>query len=426
MTPLQEWVTMHESNATVANEFIDPVATLASYGDDDRSIVARCELQPDLVLVALNSGTYLNGSDWLEQYSGDDKVKLQETMSAMQLSGTLRTTMALLAEYTRGEKSDFSGYIQQLPTDISLPLTWNAKYHEMLKHTTASPIIDDKLVLKMYSSYAEPLEKSFPTIWPSEVSTLERFMWAYSVVSSRAFKIAGEQEPTLLPVIDMANHAVENPAAHIVRADDGSFQLTTLRKVEKNEPVTISYGDLSNAQLLCRYGFVLSTRASSDSILITSAELTKAFTTCSMDSDDELQDEEEDTSIPHAVKGKGKAKANPAKRQKLNHPGSEDDDNSLFFLLHGDAEREFGLDEALLSFVMGAQLPAEQLYDVLVVILQEKDKRYSDVLEATATPPSSEVSAIQQLAKHERQVCRRILMGLMTLEEGSDSSDEED
>jgi hypothetical protein len=45
--------------------------------------------------------------------------------------------------------------------------------------------VDDKLVLKMFSSYAEPLMKMFAAIWPSDVATLEKFQWAYSMVSSR-------------------------------------------------------------------------------------------------------------------------------------------------------------------------------------------------------------------------------------------------
>jgi hypothetical protein len=160
----------------------------------------------------------------------------------------------------------------------------------------------------------------------------------------------------------------------------------------------------------------------SDSIHITSSELKRAFKECALNSDDD-EDEQDEADTPQASKGKGKAKANPAKRRKLVH--SEQDDNALFFLLHGDAEREFGLGDALLSFVMASQLPAEQLYDVLAVLLQEKDKRYSDLLAASSEETSSEVSAIQQLSQHERQVCRRILLGLMSLEEGSDSSDDE-
>ncbi|KAE9007533.1 hypothetical protein PR003_g5527 [Phytophthora rubi] len=427
-SPLLDWVSSHGANVTVAKDLIDPVSSDAAFGDDDRSIVAQCELQPDTELVTLQTGAFLNGSYWLEHCDAEAKPKLQEQIGSLQPSDAVKTTLALLAELARGEKSEFYGYIQQLPTCISLPFSWETKSREMLKNTTAHPILDDKLVLKMYADYAAPLMKEFSTIWPTDVSTLEKFQWAYSMVSSRAFKVSDDQEPTLLPVIDMANHAAENPAAHIVKTDSGSFQLMTLRKVEKDEPVTISYGDLSNAQLLCHYGFVLPTSVPSDSIHITSSELTNAFKACSLNSEDEEDEDDDDADdVPLVGKGKGKgkakAKANPAKRRKLAH--SEDDD-SLFFLLHGDAEREFGLGDALLSFVMASQLPAEQLYDVLAVVLQEKDKRYSDVLSTSSENVSPEMNAIQQLSQHERQVCRRILLGLMSLEEGSDSSDDEE
>ncbi|KAG7387741.1 hypothetical protein PHYPSEUDO_013746 [Phytophthora pseudosyringae] len=422
-SPLLEWVATHASSVAVDKNVIDPVSCVASYGEGDRSIVAQSEIQPGAQLVALESGAFLNGSFWLERYDGEDKCKLQEKTNALQLSGTVQTTMALLAELARGARSDFHGYIQQLPTTISLPFTWDGKHREMLNGTTAFPILDDKLVLKMHEDFAAPLAEEFPAIWPAQVSTLEKFHWAYAMVSSRAFKVADAPEPTLLPVIDMANHAAENPAAHIVKTDSGSFQLIALRKVEKNEPVTISYGDLSNAQLLCRYGFVLPTLVPSDSIHITSSELTNAFKECSQNSEDE--DAEEDVEADVALVGKGKAKANPAKRRKLAH--SQSDDNALFFSLHGDAEQEFGLGDALLSFVMASNLPAEQLYDVLAVVLQHKDKRYSELLSESADDASAEVSAIHQLSQHERQICRRILLGLMSLEESSDSdSDDED
>ncbi|ETL94572.1 hypothetical protein L917_07496 [Phytophthora nicotianae] len=419
---LLEWVATHAANVTVVHDLIDPVSSVASYGEDDRSIVAKSEFQPGAELVTLKSGAFLNGSFWLEHYDGDDKQMLQEKIYTLQLSGTVTTTLALLAELARGDKSDFHGYIQQLPTTISLPFSWDEKHREMLKNTTAFPILDNKLVLKLYEDYAAPLTKEFPAIWPTEVSTLKKFQWAYSMVSSRAFKVADAPEPTLLPVIDMANHSAENPAAHIVKTDSGSFQLVALRKVENGEPVTISYGNLSNAQLLCRYGFVLPTLVPSDSIHITSSELTNAFK--ALNSEDE--DEDVDDDVPHVStgKGKGKAKANPAKRRKLAHP--DNDENALFFSLNGDAEQEFGLGDALLSFVMASNLSTEQLYDALAAVLQEKDKRYSDLLSESSEKASSEVNAIHQLCQHERQVCRRILLGLMSLEEGSDSSEDED
>ncbi|KAI9914294.1 hypothetical protein PsorP6_008314 [Peronosclerospora sorghi] len=100
--------------------------------------------------------------------------------------------------------------------------------------------------------------------------------------------------------------------------------------------------------------------------------------------------------------------------------------SSSFFLLHDDVEREFGLRDALLNFVMSSQLPTEQLYDALVVVLQRKDKEYEDILASIPTTHVAQVKAIEQLIQHERQICRRIIVGLMSLEEGSELSDTED
>lgn len=103
--------------------------------------------------------------------------------------------------------------------------------------------MDAELVRNLYTNYAAPLAKKFPSLWPEAVSSLESFLWAYSIVSSRyvfcyimnqrlvlmlprrAFTLPGSSEPTLLPVIDMANHDVENPAAKIERAENGSYQV---------------------------------------------------------------------------------------------------------------------------------------------------------------------------------------------------------
>lgn len=90
--------------------------------------------------------------------------------------------------------------------------------------------MDDELVANMFKSFGAPLAQKFPALWPEELS-FERFQWAYTVVSSRAFTISGATEPTLLPVIDMANHDHTSPAARIIMNGDGSFQVCKLVEI---------------------------------------------------------------------------------------------------------------------------------------------------------------------------------------------------
>lgn len=85
--------------------------------------------------------------------------------------------------------------------------------------------MDAELVAQLFEDFAAPLARKFPALWGAEELTFARFQWAYAVVSSRAFTVDGAKEPALLPVIDMANHDHANPAAKIVRTDDGSFQV---------------------------------------------------------------------------------------------------------------------------------------------------------------------------------------------------------
>ena len=129
--PLLEWVRAHASSVTVAYDVIDPVSVVALYGNDDRSIVAQCDIEAGKLLVTVEPGAFLNGSSYARA------IGLSASMETLGLTGTVKTTLALLAEVARGDKSDFYGYIQQLPTTISLPLTWDENLCDMLRHTTA-------------------------------------------------------------------------------------------------------------------------------------------------------------------------------------------------------------------------------------------------------------------------------------------------
>ncbi|XP_030499723.2 uncharacterized protein LOC115715072 [Cannabis sativa] len=93
--------------------------------------------------------------------------------------------------------------------------------------------------------------------------------WAMSAVSSRAFRLHGkklpdgtsEDDPMMLPLIDMCNHSFE-PNARIVQ-EQGVDNTKMLVKVvaetaiKQNDPLAINYGNLNNDFFLLDYGFVI-------------------------------------------------------------------------------------------------------------------------------------------------------------------------
>lgn len=182
---------------------------------------------------------------------------------------------------------------------------------------------------------------------------------------------------------------------------------------------------------------MLPTPVPSDSILITSGELSSTYkaylhsaAAANDDNDDDDDEGGDDDAAATATGGSGKKKA--AKRRKVFDTREESDADALFFLLHGDQTREFGLGDALLSYVLATKLPAEELYEVLTIILRKKDKQYSDALASLSDKDSGDDDDAEArrlaalLSQHERQVCRRVLLGLVTLEEESSSEDEDE
>lgn len=81
--------------------------------------------------------------------------------------------------------------------------------------------------------------------------------WALAVVTSRAFRVAGPSQPaSMLPLIDMCNHSFA-PNCKIQTTGSGDVQLVALQHIPQQQPLQLSYGNLSNDFLLMDYGFVM-------------------------------------------------------------------------------------------------------------------------------------------------------------------------
>ena len=60
----------------------------------------------------------------------------------------------------------------------------------------------------------------------------------------------------MLPLIDMCNHSF-TPNCKLQPVNNGDLQLVALQDVPQQQPLHISYGNLSNDFLLMDYGFVV-------------------------------------------------------------------------------------------------------------------------------------------------------------------------
>eukprot|EP00435_Cladocopium_sp_Y103_P010361 s4083_g2.t1 len=185
--------------------------------------------------------------------------------------GLLLLSAFLLQERAQSSASSASGdqfyspYYQVLPRCANLPASWPEGHwlHSGIKGSHLERQIRAKrhslgLEFSLLQSYA-----------PSY--TWEEFLWARSVVASRAYALRGQR--CLVPWADLLNHG----ASHEVQAryhilDEGlqsDFVMALTKDLAKDEEVLQSYGEKPNAMLLLDYGFVLPNSAISTSVSIT-------------------------------------------------------------------------------------------------------------------------------------------------------------
>jgi len=152
-------------------------------------------------------------------------------------------TDRLAAERSLGERSDFAPYLDVLPSLESfhsiMPRFWSADRMEMI---TAA---DGGQVLR------KTTEDARPDLDP----------WAHACVTSRANYVQGHGF-AMTPILDMINHdGLCGTRASIV---EDELYLSVDQTYSMGDEVFISYGDLTNLETLCNYGFVDPSSSSED------------------------------------------------------------------------------------------------------------------------------------------------------------------
>eukprot|EP00977_Amphora_coffeiformis_P009644 scaffold2219_cov177-Amphora_coffeaeformis.AAC.20 len=177
--------------------------------------------------------------------------------------------------YVLGEKSFWNAYMGVLPDveEVNPTFTWP---DEDLAFLEGSPVIaaTKSLQMKLQREYdallggKDGLIAKYPDRFPAEHFTYENWLWAFTMLFSRAIRLRNLKQGetlALVPYADLINHSPFSQAYIDAReAGDWIFKngeeeviLYADRGYRRMEQIYISYGPKSNAELLLLYGFAV-------------------------------------------------------------------------------------------------------------------------------------------------------------------------
>ncbi|KIY68528.1 SET domain-containing protein [Cylindrobasidium torrendii FP15055 ss-10] len=200
--------------------------------------------------------------------------------------------LALCIETTKGSESRWHGYLQSLPKNqVDLPVFWSNDLDAMrflngteIQKRLVARDSDDLNLFDSLLSFYENTAVAVSEKYSGSKVPFESFTHAYSLVSSRAFLVDAYHGLSMVPIADAFNHSQDNhvhfeseydvcpecgavdrcahdspppsPTHELAPSIDPVFEMVSNTVIPSGE-VFNTYGeDLSNADLLMRYGFM--------------------------------------------------------------------------------------------------------------------------------------------------------------------------
>ncbi|CAJ1328780.1 unnamed protein product [Effrenium voratum] len=178
--------------------------------------------------------------------------------------------------FVQKEDSFWNPYIGVLPStdEVGAAFAWNEEELDTL--LAGSPLRNMSYYLKdqikkEFEHIQETVMRKFPDMFPEDAFIFENYVWAYSVLFSRAVRLDfpddldADDIVALVPYIDLINHnpnsesrirgVADGPSIPGISTPDRGVVVRSDRYYNKYEQIYISYGRKSNAQLLMLYGF---------------------------------------------------------------------------------------------------------------------------------------------------------------------------
>eukprot|EP00117_Sycon_ciliatum_P018201 scpid45327/ scgid16905/ Ribulose-1,5 bisphosphate carboxylase/oxygenase large subunit N-methyltransferase, chloroplastic; [Ribulose-bisphosphate carboxylase]-lysine N-methyltransferase len=245
--------------------YIHPAVTVTSLGEFGRGIVVtgsdRVKEGETLLSISNSSRSLLRASNTAHSI-------VLSVIEDDQYSDWWEASLLVLAECVRHD-SLWRPVFQEAPNEYTCAVYWTDEDLAELIGAGSSWLLEQvnferrklqeeylavkRLILDYYDK---------ESIFPEAASTFENYKWMRAFLKTRGFdfEVKGKDISVVAPVFDMLNHSSEPTVVNtriVLNLEDDIVRAIAKRDLNRGEQLLICYDDTStNADLLCRYGFI--------------------------------------------------------------------------------------------------------------------------------------------------------------------------
>ena len=239
-----------------------------------RGAVATRDLDVGEIVVSVPDGVVLTSETSAARTRLEAFVGGEEDVGSPRLEKEL-LVMAVMAEMCAGGKSEWGEYLRVVYDGamsghsvlawsdeecarLAGTDTWRDAYERDDDETLDLPSMTDEHWENVVEVFFEQNPELMGELDAEDLRELH--FAATAMVAGYSFTLGDDEIQGMVPFWDMLNHAPPHAASVRLNHDvkSGTLQMITVKKVAKGEEVFNTYGPLRNAELLRRYGFVLS------------------------------------------------------------------------------------------------------------------------------------------------------------------------
>ncbi|KAF9361702.1 hypothetical protein BGX26_000057 [Mortierella sp. AD094] len=236
-----------------------------------RGVVASADIKKDEELFSIPRSLLLS----------PETSELPKKIDLTSLQGWNPLMMCMIYEYCRGEASHWKPYFDILPAEFCTPMFWSSEELQELKSTGVVDKIGRDEAESIFKEKLWPLISTnmdqFSVQDKDEASFLNIFHRMGSLIMAYAFhdtlpdkdeddamdedeEDEDEEEEekvsvSMVPMADMLNHRTGFNNARLFHEKD-CLRMVAIKSIKTGQQIYNTYGDLCNADLLRKYGFV--------------------------------------------------------------------------------------------------------------------------------------------------------------------------